>query len=119
MIGPIAAVGFHPDAGTVAAVAHGENAIRFWPIAPKPEPPAAMNHGDEVLGLTFLPGGTQLISAGDDNRILLWDVASGALDRDDRRARDARLGPGPVDRRQDARLGRFPRPRPSPGPRQD
>ncbi len=77
--GPIAAVGFYPDAGTVAAVAHGpENSIRFWPIAPKPEPPAAMNHGAEVWDLAFLPGGTQLISAGDDDHIRLWDVGRGA-----------------------------------------
>ncbi|MEJ7637313.1 MAG: WD40 repeat domain-containing protein [Singulisphaera sp.] len=76
--GPIAAVGFYPDGGTVAAVAHGENSIRFWPIVPKPEPPAAMNHGDEVWDLAFLPGGTHLVSAGDDYRIRLWDVGRGA-----------------------------------------
>ena len=77
-LGPLAAVGFYPDGGTVAAVAHGENSIRFWPISPKPEPPAAMNHGDEVWDLAFLPRGAQLISAGDDNRIRLWDVGRGA-----------------------------------------
>jgi WD40 repeat protein len=74
-LGFIRAVGWYPDARTVAIIAPGEDTIRFWNYAPTPQPPDTMNHGDEVWDLAFLDGGAVLASAGDDHRIRLWDAA--------------------------------------------
>jgi serine/threonine protein kinase/WD40 repeat protein len=73
-LGFVRVVGWYPDARTVAIIAGGEDAIRFWEYHPEPPPPDTMHHGSEVWDLAFLDGGTILASAGDDHRIRLWDA---------------------------------------------
>jgi WD40 repeat protein len=77
-VGNVATVGFHPDDRTVAIVAENEDAIRLWNYDPRSEPPAVLDHGDEVWGLAFLGGGGALASVGDDKQIQVWDLSSGA-----------------------------------------
>jgi WD40 repeat protein len=75
--GPIENVFFHPDDQTVAFFGRHEDAIRFWDLAPGPDPPTLLDHGDEVWGLAFTPDGRSLLSAGDDGIVRAFDPATG------------------------------------------
>jgi WD40 repeat protein len=76
-VGFAAAVGFHPDAETVAIIAGNEDAIRFWKHAAQPAPASLLDHGDEVWGLAFTRAGTLLVSIGDDHQGKAWDLTTG------------------------------------------
>jgi WD40 repeat protein len=77
-VGNVSTVGFYPDDRTIAIIAENEDAIRLWNYDPRSEPPAVLDHGDEVWGLAFLGGDGALASVGDDNQIQVWDLSSGA-----------------------------------------
>ncbi|WP_435011406.1 protein kinase domain-containing protein [Tundrisphaera lichenicola] len=78
-VGFVAKVGHHPDSETIAIIADNEDAIRLWNRAPRHDLPTILDHGDEIWGLTFADSGRTLISAGNDDQVQAWDVASGSI----------------------------------------
>jgi WD40 repeat protein len=73
--GPVRAVGFSPD-GTRLVSASSDRTVRVWPWPMGGEPTVLQEHTAAVRGLAFAPDGT-LASCGEDNRIVLWNLATG------------------------------------------
>jgi WD40 repeat protein len=75
-------VAFSPD-GNVLAAACGDGSVRRWKSAlragekPSFQPIASLVHNDRqaaVKAVEFSPNGKLLVSAGEDNQLVLWDV---------------------------------------------
>jgi WD40 repeat protein len=69
-------VAFSPD-GTVIAAGHGDGRIRLWDVTTG-EIRATLDQTCNMISLAYRPDGAVLASASfDNNRIWLWDTASG------------------------------------------
>lgn len=92
--GPAEAVAFAPEelkpecaAGSVLATAGDDNLVYLWDWCPNQAnlkshfaftPAALQGHAGYVKSLAFNSDGSYLASAGFDNRIIIWDTATGA-----------------------------------------
>jgi RNA polymerase sigma factor (sigma-70 family) len=92
-----------PGAGPAAPAAEGAGAARTDRQG-DPLPPGALarlgttrlRHGGLVTFVAFLPGGKEVVSAGDDGTARLWDVATGKEVRRFGEARTTPAAPGVV-----------------------
>ena len=62
----------------ILATADSDNAIRFWrtDATESTPPPPLAGHRDRILALAFSTDGKWLASAGLDNSLILWEVAT-------------------------------------------
>ncbi len=75
--GPLAV---SPDGATLAAAPHGFSDVRVWDLRTGQEvaPPApAGGHRSPLLGLTFSPDGTTLVSGDSQESVCCWDLRAG------------------------------------------
>jgi WD40 repeat protein len=75
------AMEFSPDGKTLAV--SGQGRVFVYEYAAKPEKSKLVHtldgHDKYVYVLRFTPDGSQLLSAGAESQIMIWDVASGTL----------------------------------------
>jgi WD40 repeat protein len=71
---PLTTVRFSPD-GRLAAAGTTRGTIVLFDVASRQQlgDPLAAHHGT-VFSVAFAAGGTRLVSAGNDGRVLLWNV---------------------------------------------
>ncbi len=89
---PVLALAFSPDSRLLAAGIDNTDAIRLWDVATRKEVrslpgtkelPLSRGAGCIAESLAFTPDGKTLVSVGclEDDRVRVWDVASGAEQR--------------------------------------
>jgi WD40 repeat protein len=71
------AVAFGPAGSDLLVVGDVDGSTNTWRLGESGEPPklvsTARHHGDYVNSVQFGPDGEQVLSAGDDGRVLLWN----------------------------------------------
>lgn len=73
------AVAIAPDGRRLAA-GSADRTIRIWTLDPPGSPGLCLRgHSDQVMDVSFLPGGDSLLSAGYDGTVRLWDTKTGAV----------------------------------------
>ncbi|WP_158866359.1 WD40 repeat domain-containing serine/threonine protein kinase [Streptomyces xanthophaeus] len=73
--GPVYAVAFSPDGGTIAA--NGGNQLQLWEAASGKALDAPRGHKDLITSVAFSPDGSMIASGGHDFSVRLWNTASG------------------------------------------
>ena len=70
-------VGFDPTGERVLLPMGEARTVELWRRLPAPNSAAIAAHAGITMGLAFSPSGERLASAGGDERVLVWDVATG------------------------------------------
>ena len=98
---PISAIALSPD-GRWLATAGLEPSIKVWDVASGQQVHELTGHALPVNQLAFSPDSRRLVSAGSDRTVRIWDPAFGRELMVLRGHAGARLGRGPLCRRQRA-----------------
>jgi WD40 repeat protein len=75
--GYVSGVAFSSDGTVLATAGSWEHAIRLWDTATGKEIRPVAGHTGQVEWLRFAPDGKTLLSAGNDSKILEWDLSTG------------------------------------------
>jgi WD40 repeat protein/serine/threonine protein kinase len=76
---PINTLDLSPDGNSIVT-GHDNGEIVIWNRATgRPERDAVSAHQGAIQRVVFSPDGTQIASSGNDQRVTLWDIESGAL----------------------------------------
>lgn len=73
-------VQFSPDGATLASTAHDDDVIAFWDVATGRSLRRLAGHKGGVVGVDFSRDQTQLVSAGFDETLRLWQLTDGSAD---------------------------------------
>jgi WD40 repeat protein/class 3 adenylate cyclase len=73
-------VALSSDGGTIA-IGRDDGSVDFVSLASGRVSVAAGGHSGPVVNLTFTPDGSRLVTVGDDDRVVVWDVASRSVDQ--------------------------------------
>lgn len=78
--GPIKAVRVDIASGRVLTGSFDYSMMAWGTSAPQPQVLARFqDHGGAVNAVSFIPGSTRALSAGDDGAVSIWDIAAGKL----------------------------------------
>jgi hypothetical protein len=75
--GDVQAVAFSPDGRLLASGDDGS--VRLWNLSTGTEQATLTGHTERVRAVAFSPDGQHLASAGDDGRVLVWDVQAAGM----------------------------------------
>lgn len=79
----VSAISISPNGRTLAAAfSRDDSPIRLWDVTTGKMLRDLKGHGGVVRGLKFIPGGDQLVSAGDDGFVRVWNVEAGVQSRE-------------------------------------
>jgi WD40 repeat protein len=102
---PVSRLTFSPNGELLAGIDANEHQILLWDVAHgKQHGPALRGHTFVINDLAFSPDGQRLASAGDDNRVLLWDLRKGGEKPEPLTLRDHTSGVNSVAFSPDGRL---------------
>jgi WD40 repeat protein len=68
---------FSPDGSTFAASSLNDPKVKLWNVADLSEEAPVIGHqGSRVIYASFSPDGRSLVTAGDDRRVIFWNLAT-------------------------------------------
>jgi len=73
----VSSLAFSPDAKVLVSAAALDNVVRSWDVASGKEIRPAPGHSASVQLVRFASGNRELISLGEDRKVILWDLATG------------------------------------------
>ncbi|PPQ96881.1 hypothetical protein CVT26_005861 [Gymnopilus dilepis] len=75
--GPVRSAAFFPDGKRFVTAGHRDNSTRIWDLkTAQQDGKALFGHVAPTLAVAVSRQGTEIVTGGDDDRVLLWNVAS-------------------------------------------